>query len=589
MVGGSGDKVEEQGAVGGTQGVDQEGRFAALLKPPREFDMSVEDKASAFKKWIRQYRFFATSAGLDRQRGNIQVSTLMTTLGEAVFDLYDTFVIPENEVNSVEFLIAKFEDAFKSEVLDEIQEREIFRDIRQGARNFDEFLLELKIQVKRCNYGALEDSMIRDQIVQGIQDPSTKKVMYNKKNMQLQDAISICRAQERLKKHMERSGNPLEVESENVHTVARGKKDRTENPCEHCMNRKKFSQCENCGRAHNPKKCPAEGVKCYKCGLENHYARCCKKEDSKGAKDPPKVDQFARNDSDDEILEMSLYSVTVGKEDPDWSQDIRVGDKKLNFKLDTGAQVNIVSKRNAIEMGFAKVRKPKIKRVRSFNMAETEVLGEFVANCGIPGRSENFEVNFLVVGFDCVPILGASTCVQMNLIQRVKDPGEPEMFLVVEEKPVHQNFGDLAAKMKQVENVQKLKSNKKLDDFPKTSQWTGKMTKDYPPDNCKEVVTVPMSQEAEAKQKSDRSRGSLKIKPVRQSRVRKHAKTKEVSAAFVARKNQQQLEDVAVRKSTHLIEIAARKFVETSQQQNSRSRKKDTCQCQHQQTADWPK
>ena len=34
-------------------------------------------------------------------------------------------------------------------------------------------------------------------------------------------------------------------------------------------------KCDKCGLIHKPKKCPAFGKQCYRCGKDNHYARLC--------------------------------------------------------------------------------------------------------------------------------------------------------------------------------------------------------------------------------------------------------------------------------------------------------------------------
>lgn len=86
----------------------------------------------------------------------------------------------------------------------EIYERYTFnkRDQVPNA-TIDAYVAMLRTLARACKYEALEDEMIRDRIVLGIRDNSTRKKLLQEKKLDLQRCIDICRANEK---------NSIEVE-----------------------------------------------------------------------------------------------------------------------------------------------------------------------------------------------------------------------------------------------------------------------------------------------------------------------------------------------------------------------------------------
>ena len=54
-------------------------------------------------------------------------------------------------------------------------ERYVFRMTTQEDRTIDVFVTVLRQRAEHCDFGALKDSLIRDQIVVGISDPKLRE------------------------------------------------------------------------------------------------------------------------------------------------------------------------------------------------------------------------------------------------------------------------------------------------------------------------------------------------------------------------------------------------------------------------------
>ena len=89
-------------------------------------------------------------------------------------------------------------------------------------------------------------------------------------------------------------------------------------------------QCYKCGGTSHPKhECPANGAKCHSCGKMGHYQRVC-------------LAGKAVHGIEEEESE-SFFLGSVSSDADSWTVDIGIMDKDVTFKLDSGADVTVVS------------------------------------------------------------------------------------------------------------------------------------------------------------------------------------------------------------------------------------------------------
>lgn len=96
---------------------------------------------------------------------------------------------------------------------------------------------------------------------------------------------------------------------------------------------------------------------------------------------------------------------------------ITISNRKINFKLDSGAQCNLISLNLAKQLS-AVVRPSQIQNIISYNGEKTKVAGECELSCYFKSR-EKRDIQFRIVDLDSTLILGKNTCVAMNFISRV--------------------------------------------------------------------------------------------------------------------------------------------------------------------------
>ena len=99
----------------------------------------------------------------------------------------------------------------------------------QNGRTLDAFLLDLRNKATTCEFGSLQDSLIKDRIVCGIDNKSVRERLLRDNDLTLDKAINIVRAAETSKTQVEKLSNPsIEVESLNQNSDRKSRRKHQE-------------------------------------------------------------------------------------------------------------------------------------------------------------------------------------------------------------------------------------------------------------------------------------------------------------------------------------------------------------------------
>jgi len=100
-----------------------------------------------------------------------------------------------------------------------------------------------------------------------------------------------------------------------------------------------------------------------------------------------------------------------------WYKVLKVNDKSVKFKLDTGAEINVLPYSFLKNYEFQdKIQKSKMT-LEAFGGYKIKPVGIFMGT--VETDSKIAIVKFVIVNNNCTPLLGLETCVELNLIQRV--------------------------------------------------------------------------------------------------------------------------------------------------------------------------
>ena len=309
----------------------------------------------------------------------------------------------------------------------------------------------LRISAAKCGFDTQTDLMIRDRIVFGVKDTQLKSRLLRDSDLDLKKALDICRAAESTRAQIKEMAQGTSTQIDFVRRGASSRQQRsgkpstkdfvTDRPQSFSSQRdppkSAFVDCKNCGYTHALKRCPAYGKTCNKCGGTGHFAV------SHGRRVPVNSVTERENlpyDCLDEATAATRYDEHRNEYDPDdlflgtvqilncnearvvkndWVAKIRTGDTDIDFKLDSGAQGNVLpldvyrriipavplNPTNTILAGFG--RGMKIKPV-----------GVVPYTCTVKGKSQ--VLDFYVISEGDTALLGRTACESLGLIKLVQ-------------------------------------------------------------------------------------------------------------------------------------------------------------------------
>ena len=131
--------------------------------------------AENWRKWKQRWDLYAVASGAEKKPEATQCAILLHTIGQDALDVYNTFTFTEEEENKIKPLIKKFEDhcAWKKNLTYEWYR---FNTCTQDSRPFDTFLVDLINKAKTCEFGTLQDSLIKDRIVKNYVESTIKEL-----------------------------------------------------------------------------------------------------------------------------------------------------------------------------------------------------------------------------------------------------------------------------------------------------------------------------------------------------------------------------------------------------------------------------
>ena len=140
----------------------------------------------------------------------------------------------------------------------------------------------------------------------------------------------------------------------------------------------------------------------------NHFSRMCR--GPEGQK--KQVNTLDDCDSDTEVM----FIAAISAENKDWVETVSFRNVQEWFKLDTGAQCNVLPKA-AYDKITTKPLQSSSEKLESYTKTRIKPVGKCELPCWVGG--EEYQVCFQVVDGNYVPLLGRETCEKMHLIQRI--------------------------------------------------------------------------------------------------------------------------------------------------------------------------
>jgi len=151
--------------------------------------------AGDWKRFRGQWINYAKAVKLASEEADCQAAVFLACIGPDAYELFETFEFASDEDRSD---LTKIMDAFEAHCVGEVNvvyERYVlYQRCQENGESFDTFLSDVRRLIKSCDFGAMEDSAVRDRIVMGIRDDATRRKLLQTRKLDLKGAIDICRA-----------------------------------------------------------------------------------------------------------------------------------------------------------------------------------------------------------------------------------------------------------------------------------------------------------------------------------------------------------------------------------------------------------
>lgn len=443
-------------------------------RPPSELNMDAAGgpvgRADAWKKWKQQFLLFVKASGVHTEPSSVQASLLVNLIGPDGFDVYQTLTFDkEEDRDDVNVLLKKFDSLFGTKSNVTLMRYKFFTRNQEDGESIQQYVTALRLLSKKCEFSTLEEDLIKDRIVCGIRQATVRDRLLRCEELNLDKAMKICQAVEASREsELQMASTSGIVEgTAHVDSVAfrgrargrgarawaqrappassvsggaaaaasggrgRGRSASSSGGAGRAQPFRAQALCAACGSARcaGGDECPARRVSCFTCGNRGHFARNCKLNHSYNNSGRSRVDRVYEVECDEgecysESEDDSFYISTIGVADrksgsEDWFQELSCVNGTENFKLDTGADYNIMSYRRFCELGFSddSIIKKKVPL-----LSYTHDVIPLKGICIIPWSYKNivYKLKFAIADMECSSVLGQKSCEFLGLVKRVR-------------------------------------------------------------------------------------------------------------------------------------------------------------------------
>ncbi|UYV61148.1 K02A2.6-like, partial [Cordylochernes scorpioides] len=356
-------------------------------------------------KWIRRFERFRQASGLINNPENEQVNMLVYCMGDNADDILLSCKIASDQLENYGKVIECFESHFIPR-RNIIYERARFNQrCQQEGEKVNEFITALHSLAEHCNFGMLHDELIRDRIVVEVRDRALSERMQLDTDLTLVKATLMAKQLESVK---EQQSSLYQQDSiDQIKKMPNHIKETKRH--EQKIRQFKSNQlggsshgCTRCGNSNNHdwKNCPAMNSYCSKCKKKGHYAKVC------------------RSEAINEIKSEIAFLGSIEDNSKKWIVPIKVNNRQINFKIDTGADVNVLPLQYYYQ-SFQRIKLEKSDKIlQGPNGIPLETVG--MIHVKLQNKGQHLNSKIYIVDKLKQPLLSGETSEKLNIVRMIQ-------------------------------------------------------------------------------------------------------------------------------------------------------------------------
>ncbi|UYV81477.1 K02A2.6-like, partial [Cordylochernes scorpioides] len=378
---------------------EDDGRFT---RAPEPFNFS---NPGDWPKWIRRFERFRQASGLINNPENEQVNMLVFCMGDNADDILLSCKIASDQLENYDKVIECFESHFIPRC-NIIYERARFNQrCQQEGEKVNEFITALHSLAEHCNFGMLHDELIRDRIVVGVRDRALSERMQLDTDLTLVKATLMAKQLESVKEqqsslYQQDSIDQIKKMPNHIKETKRHEpKIRQFKSNQLGGSSHGFTRCGNSNN-HDWKNCPAMNSYCSKCKKKGHYAKVC------------------RSEAINEIKSEIAFLGSVEDNSKKWIVPIKVNNRQINFKIDTGADVNVLPLQN-YHQSYQRIKLEKSDKIsQGPNGIPLETVG--MIHVKLQNKGQHLNSKIYIVNKLKQPLLSGETSEKLNIVRMIQ-------------------------------------------------------------------------------------------------------------------------------------------------------------------------
>ena len=348
----------------------------------------------AYSERLQQY-FIANDVEDEGKKRAI----LLSNCGPQTYQLLKSLLTPAKPADKTFTEIVKeLKDYWQPKPSEIVQRFNFHSRAQKQGESVTDYVAELRRISEHCNFSDLE-TMLRDQLVCGVQDSRTQKKLLAESTLDFKKAFEIAQAVEtaekRVKELHDTSAKP--VDGREVHRVFKDKRSPPDNADQACY---------RCGWTnHKSTDCRYKQATCRACGKVGHIARVCRSrgtEPSKGTppgntKPPARAHRITLNQSSTDSTEYEeICNITDSQCTEPYTAALLLNGSKLVMEIDTGASVSLISQATYQRLWPSAETAPPIKpsqtNLRTYTGEQIRVLGRVEVVASVSHQTAKLEL-----------------------------------------------------------------------------------------------------------------------------------------------------------------------------------------------------
>ena len=328
-----------------------------VFKAPSELSLDGNLKAN-WESWKHKFMIFLTASESDKKDEKVKTSMLLNVIGDRANEIYSTLPLTDNTKWNFDAVIAAFDNYFMPRKNITVSRFRFFSCQQAEDQTVDEFITEIQVRSKDCEFADdqnINETLIRDKIICGLKDKKLQEKLLCIEDLKLEKLITLCRTHKEAQvqaKEISKEENVNNVNTRNNNTSNSNRHNTLKTKVQNSNNSngansqsQQIRSCKYCGQTHPPRQCPAYRHVCKKCSKYGHFENVCLSSRiprHQQKKDVQEIQEELSSDSEDE----SSFYVSTVKNDKcksNWQFKADVNGTQVLFKLDSGADVNILS------------------------------------------------------------------------------------------------------------------------------------------------------------------------------------------------------------------------------------------------------